>query len=59
MQVVYSESHRGHHPRHFLVNGTVQQCPEVPARADAFLAAYNRLAPEAERKTVQDLTRYR
>ncbi len=39
MQVVYSESHRGHHPRHFLVNGTVQQCPEVPARADAFLAA--------------------
>ena len=39
MQVVYSEAHRGHHPRHFLVNGTVQQCPEVPARADAFLAA--------------------
>ena len=39
MKVLYSEEHCEHHPRHFLVSGTVRESPEVPARAEALLAA--------------------
>jgi acetoin utilization deacetylase AcuC-like enzyme len=39
MRAVYSDKHRQHWPRHFLVAGTVRESPEVPARADALLAA--------------------
>jgi acetoin utilization deacetylase AcuC-like enzyme len=39
MQVVYSEDHRQHYPRHFLVNGAQHESPEVPERADRLLAA--------------------
>jgi len=43
MDVVYSEAHRDHHPRHFLVNGVVEANPEVPERAER-LAAVARTA---------------
>jgi acetoin utilization deacetylase AcuC-like enzyme len=39
MQVVRSDSHRQHQPRHFLVNGVQQQSPEVPERAERLAAA--------------------
>lgn len=39
MKVIYSEAHRQHYPRNFLVNGRQQANPEVPERADALLAA--------------------
>ncbi|MEE8274643.1 MAG: histone deacetylase family protein, partial [Alphaproteobacteria bacterium] len=39
MHVVYSDAHRRHDPRHFLVRGRQVASPEVPARADALLAA--------------------
>ena len=39
MKVVYSETHAGHAPRHFLVRGARVENPETPARATALLAA--------------------
>lgn len=39
MQVVYDAEHRGHYPRHFLVNGAIQTNPEVPERAERILQA--------------------
>lgn len=39
MKVVYSDEHRRHHPRHFLVNGVAQANPEVPGRAERLLAS--------------------
>ena len=51
MKVVFHEDQLRHHPRHFLVNGTVQRCPEVPQRAEALLeaalgAGCDRVVPE-------------
>ena len=37
MKVVFHEDQLLHHPRHFLVNGVVRQCPEVPDRAAVLL----------------------
>ena len=37
MKVVYHLDHQKHHPRHFLVNGTIQASPDVPERAEALL----------------------
>ena len=39
MKVFYTAQHSFHDPRHFLVNGALQANPEVPARAEALLAA--------------------
>ncbi len=39
MHVVYSDAHRRHDPRHFLVRGRQMASPEVPQRADVLLAA--------------------
>jgi acetoin utilization deacetylase AcuC-like enzyme len=39
MRVVQSDAHQSHHPRHFLVNGAVQDSPEVPERADRLARA--------------------
>ncbi len=39
MKVVHSPEHSRHVPRFFLVNGTRQESPEVPARAEALLKA--------------------
>jgi len=39
MQVVYYPGHAVHAPKHFLVSGSVQSSPEIPARADTLLAA--------------------
>ncbi len=39
MQVVYSDAHRHHHPRHFMVRGRRVDSPEVPARAESLIAA--------------------
>ena len=39
MQIVYSEAHREHHPRHFLVSGAPRPSPEVPDRAHVLLEA--------------------
>ena len=39
MQVVYSDAHRRHAPKHFLVRGTRVDNPEVPERAENLVAA--------------------
>lgn len=39
MQIVYSDAHAAHHPKHFVVAGALQPSPEVPARADRLIAA--------------------
>jgi acetoin utilization deacetylase AcuC-like enzyme len=39
MKVIYTDAHKGHYPRHFLVNGVVEANPEVPERAERLLAA--------------------
>lgn len=39
MKVVFHEDSRRHRPRHFLVNGVMRDCPEVPERCDALLEA--------------------
>ncbi len=39
MQVVYSDAHRRHAPKHFLVRGTRADNPEVPLRAENLAAA--------------------
>lgn len=39
MQVVFDAAHRGHYPKHFLVNGAIKPNPEVPERADRILEA--------------------
>jgi acetoin utilization deacetylase AcuC-like enzyme len=39
MKVFYTAQHSVHDPRHFLVNGALKASPEVPARAEALLAA--------------------
>ena len=38
MKAVYSEGHRGHDPRFFLVRGQVRRTTEQPERADRLLA---------------------
>ena len=47
MKVVYSEAHRQHDPRHFLVSGAPQPNPEVPERAEALIAAAKAAGHEA------------
>jgi acetoin utilization deacetylase AcuC-like enzyme len=42
MDVVYSALQARHAPRSFLVRGQLSESPEIPARADAFLAAVER-----------------
>ena len=39
MKVVFHEDSRRHRPRHFLVNGVMRDCPEVPGRCDVLLGA--------------------
>ena len=39
MLVVYAEEQARHHPRFFIARGQVRPCPEVPKRAEMFLAA--------------------
>ena len=39
MKVVFDPAQKGHYPRHFLVNGVVEENPEVPERADRLFAA--------------------
>ena len=39
MKLVFSETQKNHHPRHFLSNGQAKPSPEVPERADRLLAA--------------------
>ncbi|MFQ5784998.1 MAG: histone deacetylase family protein [Alphaproteobacteria bacterium] len=39
MQVVYSDAHRRHHPRYFVVRGRPVANPEVPARAESLIEA--------------------
>ena len=39
MQIVYSDAHTAHHPKHFVVSGAVQDSPEVPERAERLIAA--------------------
>jgi len=39
MKIVFSDKHKIHYPRHFLVNGAPQSNPEVPERATALLDA--------------------
>ena len=39
MQVIYHPGHAAHAPKQFLVSGRVQPSPEIPARAEALLAA--------------------
>jgi len=39
MKVVFHEDSRRHHPKVFLVNGVMRDCPEVPERAAVLLAA--------------------
>ena len=39
MQVVYSDAHRRHAPKHFLMRGTRVDNPEVPLRAENLAAA--------------------
>ncbi|MDX1711479.1 MAG: histone deacetylase family protein [Rhodovibrionaceae bacterium] len=39
MKIVFSEKHDIHYPRHFLVNGALEDNPEVPERAGALLDA--------------------
>jgi acetoin utilization deacetylase AcuC-like enzyme len=50
MKVVYAEEQKLHYPKHFLVNGVMQQNPEIPERCDRLLAgaldaACTRLSP--------------
>ncbi len=42
MQVIHSDKHRLHDPRQFLLGGAIAPCPEVPERAERFLAAVTR-----------------
>jgi acetoin utilization deacetylase AcuC-like enzyme len=37
MKIVFSETHKIHYPRHFLVNGALEANPEVPERASTLL----------------------
>ncbi|MBB3065447.1 histone deacetylase family protein [Limibacillus halophilus] len=39
MKIVYSDGHRIHYPKNFLVSGSQQQNPEVPERADALISS--------------------
>lgn len=39
MKLVFDPAQKGHYPRHFLVNGVVEENPEVPERADRLFAA--------------------
>jgi acetoin utilization deacetylase AcuC-like enzyme len=43
MKAVYDSSERAHDPQFFLSSGAPQPCPEKPARAQALLAAVNRM----------------
>ena len=51
MKAVFHEDARLHHPRIFLVNGVITECPEVPERCDVLLraarqAGHESVAPE-------------
>lgn len=39
MLVVFGEGHAQHAPKSFMTRGQVGECPEIPERAEAFLAA--------------------
>lgn len=39
MKVIYSDLHRSHAPRSFMMRGQTVDCPEVPLRADIFMRA--------------------
>lgn len=39
MKIVYSDGHKSHYPKNFLVSGSPQENPEVPERAESLISS--------------------